>query len=351
MNIVVTGGAGFIGSTFIRTVLDNHPVRILNLDKLTYAANLESLSAYQDHPNYQFVQADICDSAAVRGILSQFQPDAVIHLAAESHVDRSIDQPADFMHTNVMGTYCLLEACRDYWASLTDAAQKGFRFLHVSTDEVYGDLPCPGDSGYEQSEPFTEQTAYAPNSPYSASKAASDHLVKAWYKTYGMPILMTHCSNNYGPHQFPEKLIPVVIRNAINGQTIPIYGAGHQIRDWIHVDDHARALYRVLTDGRVGETYNIGGENEIRNIDLVQRICTVLDRLIPGPTPYADLIQHVTDRPGHDRRYAISNAKIAAELDWRPEVEFDDGLAATVAWYANQSSPASASMEQPGDVQ
>ena len=327
--LLVTGGAGFIGSALVRHLIAETDWTVVNLDKLTYAGNLDSLPGLLDHPRHRFEQADICDRRAVERIFREHRPDAVIHLAAESHVDRSIDGPLDFIHTNLVGTAVLLEAARAYWNELEGAARENFRFHHVSTDEVYGDL---GDEGL-----FTEQTPYQPSSPYSASKAGSDHLVRAWHRTYGLPVLVTNCSNNYGPYQFPEKLIPLMILNARAGKPLPVYGAGDQVRDWLYVDDHVRALLRVLQAGRVGETYNIGGHNEKTNLEVVQTICRLLEEQAPDHPPgvarYADLITHVTDRPGHDRRYAIDAGKIERELGWRPEETFDSGLARTVRWY------------------
>ncbi len=327
--LLVTGGAGFIGSALVRHLIAETDWTVVNLDKLTYAGNLDSLPGLLDHPRHRFEQADICDRRAVERIFREHRPDAVIHLAAESHVDRSIDGPLDFIHTNLVGTAVLLEAARAYWNELEGAARERFRFHHVSTDEVYGDL---GDEGL-----FTEQTPYQPSSPYSASKAGSDHLVRAWHRTYGLPVLVTNCSNNYGPYQFPEKLIPLMILNARAGKPLPVYGAGDQVRDWLYVDDHVRALLRVLQAGRVGETYNIGGHNEKTNLEVVQTLCRLLEEQAPDHPPgvarYADLITHVTDRPGHDRRYAIDAGKIERELGWRPEETFDSGLARTVRWY------------------
>lgn len=328
MRILLTGGAGFIGSAVVRHIIANTEDTVINVDKLTYAGNLESLSSVSDSERYHFEQADICDAASMSAILDKYQPDAVMHLAAESHVDRSIDGPAAFIETNIVGTYTLLEAVRSYWNKLTASEQSQFRFHHISTDEVYGDLDNPEDL-------FTEQTPYAPSSPYSASKASSDHLVRAWRRTYGLPVLVTNCSNNYGPYHFPEKLIPHIILNAIQGKDLPVYGDGSQIRDWLHVEDHARALYRVLTRGQVGETYNIGGHNEKQNIEVVRSICRLLDELHPQSpvTPHESLIKFVADRPGHDKRYAIDASKMQRELDWVPEETFDTGLRKTVSWY------------------
>ena len=332
MRILVTGGAGFIGSALIRHLLGDSEHQVLNLDKLTYAGNLESLAGVADSPRYQFVQADIGDRAAVGAALAQFQPDAIMHLAAESHVDRSIDAPAAFIQTNIVGTYSLLEACRAYWSGLPEGRRQRFRFHHVSTDEVYGDLP--GGAA-----PFSETTAYAPSSPYSASKAAADHLVRAWQRTYGLPVLLSNCSNNYGPCQFPEKLIPLVILNALAGKPLPIYGNGQQLRDWLYVEDHVRALVQVLTRGQVGETYNIGGHNELKNLDVVQGICAMLDELAPRPAnrgqarSYKELITFVQDRPGHDQRYAIDAGKLERELGWVPQESFGSGLRKTLHWY------------------
>ena len=334
--ILITGGAGFIGSALIRLLLGpmgREDISIVNLDKLTYAGNLESLAREAADPNYRFEQVDICDVPGVTRVFRQHQPTAVMHLAAESHVDRSIDGPAQFIETNVSGTCVLLEAARTYWSGLPAARKQAFRFHHISTDEVYGSL---GETGL-----FTEQTPYSPNSPYSASKAASDHMVRAWHETYGLPVLITNCSNNYGPYQFPEKLIPLVILNALAGKPLPIYGKGDQVRDWLYVDDHARALYQVLQTGKLGETYNIGGHNEKTNLQVVHGICSILDELAPdhpaGISHYAELITHVTDRPGHDQRYAIDASKIQRELGWVPEETFDTGLAKTVRWYLDNN--------------
>ncbi len=325
--VLITGGAGFIGSAVIRHVIRNEAAAVVNLDKLTYAGNLESLDGVDQDPRYAFEQVDICDSREVARVFAQHRPDAVMHLAAESHVDRSIDGPADFIETNIVGTYNLLEAARAFWGSLDSAGRERFRFHHVSTDEVYGDLEDPETL-------FTEDTSYAPSSPYSASKASSDHLVRAWRRTYGLPTLITNCSNNYGPYQFPEKLIPLMILNALEGKPLPVYGEGRQVRDWLHVEDHARALWQVLNEGQPGETYNIGGHNEKENIEVVHTLCTLLDELAPSEhSPYRQLITHVTDRPGHDLRYAIDAGKIQRELGWTPDETFETGLRKTVAWY------------------
>ena len=322
MKVLVTGGAGFIGSAVVRqAIAAGHEV--VNLDALTYAACLANVASVADHPNYVFVHVDICDASAVQSTFDAHAPDVVMHLAAESHVDRSIDGPGAFIETNVTGTYNMLQAARSYWNA--KGRPERFRFHHISTDEVYGTL---GDTGL-----FTEDTAYAPNSPYSASKAASDHLVRAWHETYGLPVVLSNCSNNYGPYHFPEKLIPVVILRALAGEPIPVYGKGKNIRDWLYVEDHADALLTVLQKGALGRSYNIGGENEVRNIDLVVMICTVLDRLKPGFAPYAQQITFVQDRPGHDLRYAIDPTRISTELGWRPSVTLKQGLEKTVQWY------------------
>ncbi|PSW19495.1 dTDP-glucose 4,6-dehydratase [Photobacterium sanctipauli] len=330
MKILITGGAGFIGSAVIRHIIRNTKDTVINVDKLTYAGNLESLSDVDFDERYNFELVDICDRNELDRIFTKYQPDAVMHLAAESHVDRSIDGPAAFIETNVVGTYNLLEASRMYWNTLTGDEKAGFRFHHISTDEVYGDLEDTDDL-------FKENTAYAPSSPYSASKASSDHLVRAWLRTYGIPTIITNCSNNYGPYHFPEKLIPLVILNALDGKALPVYGDGMQIRDWLFVEDHARALYTVVTKGKIGETYNIGGHNEKTNIEVVRTICNLLEELVPtkpiGVTNYQDLITYVTDRPGHDVRYAIDATKIANELGWIPEETFDSGIRRTVEWY------------------
>jgi dTDP-glucose 4,6-dehydratase len=324
-SILITGGAGFIGSAVVRQLISETNYKIINVDKLTYAGNLQSLVSVSDNPRYTFEQVDICDAAEVNRVFREHQPDAVMHLAAESHVDRSITGPADFIQTNIVGTYTLLEAARAHWNSLLGERKAAFRFHHISTDEVYGSL---GDAGF-----FTEDTAYEPNSPYSASKASSDHLVRAWHHTYGFPVVTTNCSNNYGPYHFPEKLIPLVILNAVNGKLLPIYGKGDNIRDWLYVDDHARALRTVLEQGKLGETYNIGGWNEKTNLEVVQAICTILDELHPQGAPHNKLITYVADRPGHDKRYAIDANKIADDLGWTPQETFETGLRKTVAWY------------------
>lgn len=332
MKILVTGGAGFIGSAVIRHIINNTGDTVINVDKLTYAGNLESLSLVSDNNRYTFEQVDICDRAELDRIFKQHSPDAVMHLAAESHVDRSITGPAEFIQTNIVGTYNLLEAAREHWNALDGTAKESFRFHHISTDEVYGDLPHPSEQQGELPL-FTEQTSYEPSSPYSASKASSDHLVRAWLRTYGLPTIVTNCSNNYGPYHFPEKLIPLVILNALDGKELPIYGEGDQIRDWLYVEDHARALYKVVTEGVVGETYNIGGHNEKQNIEVVKTICSILDELMPKETKYAEQITFVNDRPGHDRRYAIDSSKMQRELGWIPEETFETGLRKTVQWY------------------
>lgn len=330
MKILVTGGAGFIGSAVVRHIIQNTPNQVLNVDKLTYAGNLESLALVDNNERYHFSQTDICDQASLEKIFNEFQPDAVMHLAAESHVDRSIDGPAAFIQTNIVGTYSLLEAARKYWLNLSAEKKEAFRFHHISTDEVYGDLEGTSDL-------FTETTSYAPSSPYSASKASSDHLVRAWQRTYGLPTIVTNCSNNYGPYHFPEKLIPLVILNALDAKPLPIYGKGDQIRDWLFVEDHARALYKVVTEGIVGETYNIGGHNEKQNIDVVKTICQILDDLKPQSNgqKYETLITFVKDRPGHDLRYAIDAKKIEKELGWKPQETFETGIRKTVEWYLN----------------
>jgi len=398
MKLLITGGAGFIGSAVIRHIINNTNDSVVNLDKLTYAGNLESLAEISDSQRYTFEQVDICNRAELDRVFKQYQPDAVMHLAAESHVDRSIDGPAEFIQTNIVGTYTLLEAARAYWSKLDEKRKQTFRFHHISTDEVYGDLPHPNDNdeclmvndeckSESESESnveclmvngelnentdnslniqdtdtslnihnsklnignlplFTEQTSYAPSSPYSASKASSDHLVRAWLRTYGLPTLITNCSNNYGPYHFPEKLIPLVILNALEGKPLPIYGKGDQIRDWLYVEDHARALYKVVTEGKIGETYNIGGHNEKTNLEVVETICEILDELAPMSDrghplniKHSSLIIHVSDRPGHDRRYAIDASKIANELNWQPIETFESGIRKTVQWYLDNQA-------------
>jgi dTDP-glucose 4,6-dehydratase len=326
--IIVTGGAGFIGSALIRMIIKETPHTVLNLDKLTYAGNLSSLSEVSDSPRYSFVQADIADEAAVTKIVNDFQPDAIMNLAAESHVDRSIDGARPFMETNILGTYTMLHVARNYWAELAEEKKTAFRFLHISTDEVFGSLEGP--EGF-----FTETTPYDPRSPYSASKAASDHLVRAWFHTYGLPILLTNCSNNYGPYHFPEKLIPLIILNALEDKSLPVYGQGANIRDWLYVDDHARALLKVLEQGTPGESYNVGGHNERTNLQVVRTVCGILDELRPRAQGghYEDLITFVADRPGHDLRYAIDPTKLTTELGWQPQENFDTGIRKTVQWY------------------
>ncbi|EKF66887.1 dTDP-glucose 4,6-dehydratase [Serratia plymuthica A30] len=333
--ILVTGGAGFIGSAVVRHIIDATQDSVMVVDKLTYAGNLESLAVIADNERYSFEQVDICDRTALDRVLAQYQPDVIMHLAAESHVDRSIDGPAAFIETNVVGTYTLLEAARHYWHPLDAERKQNFRFHHISTDEVYGDLHGTDDL-------FTETTPYSPSSPYSASKASSDHLVRAWLRTYGLPTIVTNCSNNYGPYHFPEKLIPLVILNAVAGKPLPVYGDGAQVRDWLYVEDHARALYQVVTEGVVGETYNIGGHNERKNIEVVHTICDLLEELAPnkpqGIEKYRDLITYVKDRPGHDMRYAIDAGKIDRELGWRPQETFESGIRKTVSWYLNNET-------------
>lgn len=331
MKLLVTGGSGFIGSAVIRYLIAQTSAHVVNLDKLTYAAVPGALAAVESDPRYAFEHADICDAAAVAGILARHRPDAVMHLAAESHVDRSIDGPSAFIQTNLVGTFVLLDAALAYWRGLDGAAKEAFRFHHVSTDEVFGSLGMDGR--------FTEETPYQPNSPYSASKAGSDHLVRAWHHTYGLPVVTSNCSNNYGPFQFPEKLIPLITINALEGKPLPVYGRGDNVRDWLYVDDHARALWTVLTRGRVGESYNIGGDSERRNIDVVEAICDLVDDLAPnapGTPPRRSLIRFVTDRPGHDQRYAIDPSKVRAELEWAPQEDFASGLRRTVTWYLKQ---------------
>ncbi|RLM23414.1 dTDP-glucose 4,6-dehydratase [Brenneria goodwinii] len=330
--ILITGGAGFIGSALVRHIITETPNSVVVVDKLTYAGNLASLAPVADSARFAFEQVDICDRAALDKVFAEYQPAMVMHLAAESHVDRSIDGPAAFIETNIVGTYTLLEAARHYWQGMETADKAAFRFHHISTDEVFGDLHGTDDL-------FTETTPYAPSSPYSASKASSDHLVRAWLRTYGLPTIITNCSNNYGPYHFPEKLIPLVILNAVAGKPLPVYGDGAQIRDWLFVEDHARALYKVVTEGVVGETYNIGGHNERKNIEVVQTICDLLEELAPnkpaGVRHYRDLITYVKDRPGHDMRYAIDAGKIERELGWRPQETFESGMKKTVSWYLN----------------
>ncbi|WP_454442524.1 dTDP-glucose 4,6-dehydratase [Vibrio bathopelagicus] len=330
MKILITGGAGFIGSAVIRHIINNKSDNVVNVDKLTYAGNLESLIDVDSNQRYAFEAVDICNRIELDRIFEQHKPDAVMHLAAESHVDRSIDGPAAFIETNIVGTYTLLEATRAYWSELSESEQAAFRFHHISTDEVYGDLEGTDDM-------FTETMSYEPSSPYSASKASSDHLVRAWLRTYGLPTVVTNCSNNYGPYHFPEKLIPLIVLNALEGKALPVYGNGMQIRDWLFVEDHARALYKVVTEGEVGETYNIGGHNEKANIDVVKTICSLLEELVPnkpeGVGKYLDLVTYVTDRPGHDVRYAIDASKIERELGWKPEETFESGIRKTVEWY------------------
>ncbi|MGL4958702.1 MAG: dTDP-glucose 4,6-dehydratase [Plesiomonas sp.] len=328
--ILVTGGAGFIGSAVVRHIIQDTDYQVVNLDKLTYAGNLESLALVADSSRYTFEQVDICQRGELDRVFTTYQPDVVMHLAAESHVDRSIDGPAAFIETNIIGTYNMLEAARSYWNTLEPANKAAFRFHHISTDEVYGDLHGTDDL-------FTETTPYAPSSPYSASKASSDHLVRAWLRTYGLPTLITNCSNNYGPYHFPEKLIPLMILNALAAKPLPVYGQGNQVRDWLYVEDHARALVLVATQGEIGETYNIGGHNERKNIDVVHTLCALLEELVPekpaGVEKYTDLITYVADRPGHDLRYAIDASKIADELGWLPKETFESGMRKTVQWY------------------
>jgi dTDP-glucose 4,6-dehydratase len=325
MRVIVTGGAGFIGSALVRHLVLEKGCEVLNIDALTYAGNLASLSAVEDKPNYRFLHANICDREAMERATADFRPDRIMHLAAESHVDRSITGAADFIQTNVIGTFTLLETARGYWSELDDTAKDAFRFLHVSTDEVYGSL---GDEGL-----FTEDTPYDPSSPYSASKASSDHLAKAWQRTYGLPVVVSNCSNNYGPYHFPEKLIPLTILNALAGERLPVYGKGENVRDWLYVEDHARALDLIAERGRAGETYNVGGRNERRNIDVVRQICSVLDELAPANRPREELIEFVTDRPGHDARYAIDATRLETELGWQAQENFDTGIRKTVRWY------------------
>lgn len=328
--ILVTGGAGFIGSALIRFLIKETEHIVLNIDKLTYAGNLQSLNGIVNDERYSFLEGDICDIKLLTKVFSDFEPDCVMHLAAESHVDKSISGPLNFIQTNIVGTYCILEAARVYWSALSGESKENFRFHHISTDEVFGDLN-------DSSALFTEDTPYSPSSPYSASKASSDHLVRAWYRTYGLPVLVTNCSNNYGPYHFPEKLIPLMITNAIAGKVLPVYGKGNQVRDWLYVEDHVRALYEVVTKGVVGETYNIGGHNEMKNIQVVTEICNILEELLPnkpnGINLYTDLIRHVDDRPGHDLRYAIDARKIERTIGWTPRESFSTGIRKTVQWY------------------
>jgi dTDP-glucose 4,6-dehydratase len=332
--ILVTGGAGFIGSAVIREIINNTDMSVVNVDKLTYAGNLDTLAEVSINPRYSFEKVDICDAKEIKHILNQYMPDIIMHLAAESHVDRSIDGPGEFIKTNVVGTYTLLEAARHYWNSLPEQNKNGFKFHHISTDEVYGDLPHPEEINSQEELPlFTESSAYMPSSPYSSSKASSDHLVRAWQRTYGLPTVVTNCSNNYGPFHFPEKLIPLIILNALEDKPLPIYGKGNQIRDWLYVEDHARALLKVAIEGKSGETYNIGGHNEKQNIDVVRAICQILDDLVPKDGKYEELITYVPDRPGHDMRYAIDATKIQRELGWKPVETFETGIRKTVAWY------------------
>jgi len=327
MRIIITGGAGFIGGTVIRQLIGETDSTVLNIDKLTYAASPDALAPVAVNPRYHFLQADICDRQTMHDAFARHRPDAVLHLAAETHVDRSIDGPSAFIETNVLGTQSLLDTALDYWHGLGEDARAGFRFLHVSTDEVFGSLPVTGQ--------FSETSPYAPNSPYAASKAAADHLVRAWHKTFGLPVIITNCSNNYGPYQFPEKLIPLMIIKALAEEPLPVYGRGDQVRDWIHVDDHARGLRTVLERGRVGESYNIGGSSERTNLEIVEHLCAILDRLRPRPSgrPHRDLINFVTDRPGHDQRYAMDATKIERELGWSRRTSFESGIEATVRWY------------------
>ena len=332
MRLLITGGAGFIGSTLIRHLINDLNYSIINLDKLTYAGNLDSLGDIIYSPNYFFEKVDICNYQEVKKVFENYNPDKIMHLAAESHVDRSIDGPSEFIQTNIVGTYNLLEISKEYWLSLTGEKKNNFRFHHISSDEVYGDLT-------DMNKKFTEDTAYLPSSPYSASKAGSDHLVRAWNRTYGLPVVISNSSNNYGPYQFPEKLMPLIILNAIEGKKLPVYGKGDQIRDWLYVEDHAQALVKILFDGADGETYNLGGCNEMQNIEVVKKICEVLDELVPkkplGIKKYEELMSYVKDRPGHDKRYAIDNTKIQKNLGWKPKQTFESGIRKTVEWYLN----------------
>lgn len=327
MRVMVTGGAGFIGSALIRHLVLEKGYEVLNVDALTYAGNLASLKLIEQSPRYRFIHANICDRPAMLDAVEGFRPQRIMHLAAESHVDRSITGAADFIQTNVVGTFTLLEAARRFWSELSDAEKREFRFLHVSTDEVYGSLGMEGL--------FTEQTPYDPSSPYSASKASSDHLAKAWHRTYGLPVVVSNCSNNYGPYHFPEKLIPLTILNALAGEPLPVYGKGENVRDWLYVEDHARALDLIVESGHPGETYNVGGRNERRNVDVVRRICEVLDKIVPGNRPRTELIEFVTDRPGHDARYAIDATKLETELGWKARENFETGIEKTIRWYLN----------------
>lgn len=344
MKLLVTGGAGFIGSAVVRHIIQHTTDKVVNLDKLTYAGNLENLANVSDSDRYVFEHIDICNRTELERVFLEHQPDVIMHLAAESHVDRSIDGPAAFIETNIIGTYTLLEVSRSYWMGLDQQRSQTFRFHHISTDEVYGDLPHPDEDESAYKKLFTEQTPYTPSSPYSASKASSDHLVRAWKRTYGLPVIVTNCSNNYGPYHFPEKLVPHIILNALHGKSLPIYGNGDQIRDWLYVEDHARALYKAVTEGEIGETYNIGGHNEKQNLYVVETLCEILQKILPPANnnylqdphtlrDYKDLITYVQDRPGHDRRYAIDATKIERELSWVPKETFESGMSKTVDWY------------------
>ncbi|RBP72691.1 dTDP-glucose 4,6-dehydratase [Marinobacter nauticus] len=333
MKLLVTGGAGFIGSAVVRYVIEHTADEVVNVDKLTYAGNLENVASVSNSARYAFEKVDVCDRIEVDRVITQHQPDAIMHLAAESHVDRSIENPANFIQTNIVGTYTLLESAKSYWQTLTGEKRSSFRFHHVSTDEVYGDLPHPNYHSNSELCLFNEETAYAPSSPYSATKAGSDHLVRAWFRTYGLPILITNCSNNYGPYHFPEKLIPLTILNALEGKPLPVYGSGIQIRDWLYVEDHARALYRVLREAVPGKTYNIGGHNEKMNLEVVETICDILQELRPREGGYRNLITMIKDRPGHDMRYAINAQKIQSELGWAPQETFGSGIRKTIQWY------------------